>query len=587
MMENKINYIIITFCALVTVSCNDSFLERNPTHDLNDNSFWNSANDLKVYNNGIYNLMGKNADYDFFNGFGENFSRSSNASVVAMETQSDNFCSNSAEYQDYTKIAAGQEVVPTNPIKGGWKWELLRSCNIFLNKYHQANVAEALKKQYAGEVYFVRAWFYLDKVQRFGDVPYVSVSLETNSPELYHARDPRMAVMDSVLRDINKAIEYLPETWAGDHPDRVDKWIALALKSRICLYEATYRKYHNMGNDETYFNEAVDASLQLINSGRFEIYNTGNVHNDYRTLFTSEDLSGNKEVLYARKYNTDLYHRISRYIVQLRTGVTKDLVDDFLCVEADGTAKPIELSTIYADNSIENVFDNRDPRMKQIVMDPREEEKYLKSNDGYPRLSGMSGWESTTGYHFIKYYVWEQNQSLQETHDAPLFRYAEVLLNYAEALAETGKITQADLDKSVNLIRKRAGLPDLTLQPEMDPKYASEGLSPLLVEIRRERRVELCFEQLRYQDLMRWKKGAYLAKKVLGMRFESSDREDPRYANAEDIKTFEVDGKNYIDVFAGSDFGNRLFDENKHYYRPIPVNVISKNPDLKQNPGWN
>lgn len=585
-MKNKIEYIVISLCSLMVFSCNDSFLERNPTHDLNDNSFWSSANDLKVFNNGIYSLMGANGDYNFYNGFGENFSRSSNASVVAMETQSDNFSSNSAEYQKFTRIAAGQETVPNNPVEGGWKWGLLRSCNVFLANYHKAIASETLKNQYAGEVYFVRAWFYLDKVQKFGDVPYISIPLETDSPELYGARNPRMAVMDSVLRDINKAIEYLPEAWSSDHPDRIDKWTALALKSRVCLYEATFRKYHNQGNHEAYFNEAIDAALQLMNSGWFEIYNTGNVHNDYRTLFTSDDLSGNKEILYARKYNQDLYHRISRYIVQLRTGVTKDLVDDFLCIEEDGTAKPVGLSNIYSDNSIESVFDNRDPRMKQIIMDPREEDKYLQSDDGYPRLSGMSGWESTTGYHFIKYYVWEQNQSLQETHDAPLFRYAEVLLNYAEALAETGKITQADLDKSINLIRKRAGLPDLTLEPEMDPKYASEGLSPLIIEIRRERRVELCFEQLRYQDLMRWKKGSYLAKKVLGMRFEESDRNDPRYEKVEDVRTAEIDGKKYIDVFAGSDFGNRTFDENKHYFHPIPVNVISKNSNIKQNVGW-
>ena len=101
-----------------------------------------------------------------------------------------------------------------------------------------------------------------------------------------------------------------------------------------------------------------------------------------------------------------------------------------------------------------------------------------------------------------------------------MLRYAEVLLNLAEAKAELGTITQSDLDRTVNVIRDRAGMPHLTLNPVMDPKYAAEGLSSLIIEIRRERRVVLCFEDTRYQDLMRWKWGKRLANRVLGLRCE-------------------------------------------------------------------
>ena len=242
---------------------------------------------------------------------------------------------------------------------------------------------------------------------------------------------------------------------------------------------------------------------------------------------------------------------------------------------------------LFNDDEYENVLDNRDPRLTQIVLDPRHSKEILYNKDKFifPRVAGMTGWESATGYHVIKYYIAEQDMKGygNETHDAPLLRYAEVLLNLAEAKAELGTITQSDLDRTVNVIRDRAGMPHLTLNPVMDPKYAAEGLSSLIIEIRRERRVELCFEDTRYQDLMRWKWGKRLANRVLGMRFEPSDFDNPRFnpsegkADPERVKLFELNGKHYIDVFAGTDWENRSFDENKHYYHPIPVNVIGKN----------
>lgn len=583
----------IVACAAATLlltACNDSFLDRFPTHDLNDESYWTTANDLKVYNNGIYNEAGNNSDYMFFVGFTNDASLSASAGVAGLETLTDNFASTIGDHQGYTKVAAGQEVVPNDPARGTWKWGFLRRCNVFFANYQKVNASQDIKNKYAGEVYFFRAWFYLDKVQYYGDVPYITKPLTTDSPELYGERMPRCQVMDSVLLDIDKACQYLPDSWDAKHPDRVTKSVALALKSRICLYEGTFRKYHNLGNSEKYLQEAVKASEELM-KGKYSIYNTGNPKSDYRTLFTSADLSDNKEIIFARKYQSGLLvHRTSGYLGSQATGATKDFVDDFLCIEPDGTAKPIALSSVYKDNSIEDVFDNRDPRLAQTVLDPRTRKEIvpLKEYD-FPRLFGMGDWESPTGYHFIKYYETEDDKRgfAQEINDAPIIRYAEVLLNYAEAKTELNSITQDDLDKTINLLRDRVGMPHLTLNPVVDPKYASEGISSLLVEIRRERRVELSFEQTRYQDLMRWKKGAYLAKKVLGMRLEEADRNSDRYKKVNStVKTIEVNGKHYIDVFATSDFGKRVFDEEKHYYHPLPVNVISKNPNLTQNKGW-
>ena len=292
----------------------------------------------------------------------------------------------------------------------------------------------------------------------------------------------------------------------------------------------------------------------------------------------------------------------------MRNGGTKDFVDDFLCVDADGVARPVALSHDYSNDTPEEEFTNRDPRLSQTFLAPGNAAAAALFEDAahakrtFPRIGNMNGWPTLTGYHPIKYYIREQDKKgfNEETHDYPLFRYAEVLLNYAEAKAELGACTQDVLDKTINVLRDRVNMPHLTVNPEMDPKYAGYGISSLLVEIRRERRVELSFEYLRYQDLMRWAWGDKLKERVLGMRLEDSDFADPRYdgaitkggtegAGLNPIFVFKAeDGKQYIDVYENTNYATsrRSFNPNKDYLRPIPISVISKNLDLGQNPGW-
>lgn len=582
-MKNLL-YILIIACFC---SCSKDFLDRNPTTDLNNNTFWNTEADLKSFSNGIYNDAGNNALYTFYLGFTNIPFGSATHAVVPYEVSSDNHASLAAEHIAFARVSAGQNFVATNASDAGWNWGILRKCNIMLRNYTKAQILESIRNNYAGEAYFFRAWFYLDKVQNFGDVPYVSKPLDNTSEELFEARQPRKQVMDSVLRDIDMAINYLPASWST--PGRVNKYVALALKSRLCLYEGTYRKYHNLGDYEKYLNQCVDASALLMSSGKYSLYKTGNTATDYKTLFVTKDLSTNPEVIFSRAYVQGvLTHNMSGYVASQLAGPTRDFVEDFLCLESDGSAKPVALSTAYSNSSMEAEFNNRDPRLKQIVLDPREEQAVFKTQVGYPRLQGMQGNVSPTGYHLIKYY--DYNQMLLSTNqdtDAPLFRYAEVLLNFIEAKAVLGQATKTDLDQSVNLVRRRAGVPDLTMTPVADPKYAALGLDPLIVEIRRERRIELCYEQLRYQDLMRWKMGAQLNKQVLGIRFEPTDRANPKFAAvSSSVKTTTVNGKNYIDVLASSELRNRKFTESKNYLFPIPINVISKNPAIGQNPDW-
>lgn len=592
-MKKIFKYTIYTIGSLLLfTNCNDSFLEREPTNDLNDAKYWKTANDLKVYNNGIYEAAGNNDENVFYLGNGHGGYNSSLYSSMAVESQSDNFASLVSGHASYVKIAAGQETVPDNAERGGWKWDFLRRCNVMLQNYNRANIDLSVKRTYAGEAYFFRSWFYLDKVQMYGNVPLIMKPLDASSPELYAKQTDRKIVMDTVLADIDKAIAYLPETWAADHPDRVTQSTALALKSRICLYEGTFRKYHNIEGADKYLKEAVSAADRLMKKGKYKIYNTGNPTSDYRTLFTSEDLKTNPECIMPRVYATPgLGHRLSGYIVTQSAGATKDFVDDFLCIDPDGTAKPIALSTVFKDDAIEDIFKNRDARLAQTILNPLDAAKIFNATGEYPNLIGMGGtWESTTGYHFIKSYDYADDlRGLNnEINDFPIIRYAEVLLNYAEAKAELGTITLGELDLTINQLRDRAGMPHLELNPPMDPKYSGEGISSLLVEIRRERRIELSFENLRYQDLMRWKKGSNLAKPVLGMRLEDKDKTPGGRYEKVKLSTVTVNGKKYVDAYAGTSYASdkRVFTETKHYWHPIPINVIAKNKELDQNTGW-
>jgi len=210
----------------------------------------------------------------------------------------------------------------------------------------------------------------------------------------------------------------------------------------------------------------------------------------------------------------------------------------------------------------------------------------------YPRLSGMTGGNvSTTGYHIVKFFDRDEKDKGFEQGETPaiMMRYAEALLNYAEAKAELGVISQSDLDMSINLLRDRVNMPHLVLGsvPD-DPRY--EDVSPLITEIRRERRIELFGEGFRYMDLLRWKQGKQLAHPDMGIRWDDAAKQ--RYAGAVVVQSSMIEDpitgemREYVDVAKGTDWANPVFDESKHYLWPIPLRALSQNDNLKQNPGW-
>ncbi|MGA0560656.1 RagB/SusD family nutrient uptake outer membrane protein [Larkinella sp. VNQ87] len=577
--------------AFVFSSCNDEFLERYPLDRITNQTFWNTENDLRVYNNSLYDLA-RNDDnvpilHAHFNGFDSHW-----GSVWFQDEFADNMAPRHARHTFFQQVRSGKHTTPTDPQQFGYKgWNFVRAINVGLANYDKAAVSQAIKDRYIGEARLFRGWFYAEKVQKFGDVPFVEKELNVDSPELYAARTPREEAMNKVLEDLNFASTKLPDSWGdGNAPGRLNRWCALLVKSRVCLFEGTWRKYHGGANATMWLEEAAKSAKELMDKGPYRLYSTGNPKTDYNAFHRVLNLAGNPEVMYWRRYQLGVFTNHVQSYFEYAGGATKSLVEDYLCT--DGL--PITLSPLYkGDAKIEDVFENRDPRLRQTVLHPEDAAFYkyhLADGRPYPRIQGMEGgYLSTTGYHIIKHYnADDMIGKAFDTAESPaiILRFAEALLNYAEAQAELGKITQADLDASINKLRARVAMPNLELgKVPVDPRYTADGVSPLIAEIRRERRVELFMEGFRYNDLKRWKQGKKLLIPTMGIRWDAAAI--ARYPKAT-VQTIvdPVSGQTYIDVYKGTDWANPVFDENKHYLWPIPLNTLAQNPEIKQNPGW-
>ncbi|MCT3896995.1 RagB/SusD family nutrient uptake outer membrane protein [Elizabethkingia anophelis] len=549
--------------ALINMSSckRDELLDRAPQDKLTEDVLFKTENDLKLYVNQFYTSL----PVEFSD----------------QDSQSDNQVPNSIN-----SFLAGTDQVPGSG--GGWStgdWSGIRACNYFLRKNADPQLGQDIKNKYNAEVRFFRAMFYWDKVVRFGDVPIYETDLNETSPELYNPRDSHKKVMDFVLKDLDFAVANLAEPTAEN---RVHKYAALALKSRIALWEGTFRKYHSLGDAEVFLQAAADASLQIINSGKYDIYSTGKPDVDYNNLFIQEDLTKNKENILSRIYITNISTTNYSRGAGNGNGYSKSLIESYLC--KDG--KPISVSPLYAgDDTPENEVKNRDPRYPQTIATPGFIIT-INENGSTTKLErpniGTSA--TSTGYQVIKGRssdVKLQNAN-QDNIDRFIFRYAEVLLNYAEAKAELGQLTQDILDISVNKLRKRVGMPDMSLASlTADPNTPFPGISLPLQEIRRERRVELAGDGYRFKDLLRWRAGELInnPKTIMGMKLTDAYKATyPKDANGKSqVDNVLRDAQGYVRVYPN--ITARAWD-NKMYLYPLPKDQLLLNKNFKQNPGW-
>ena len=560
----KTKYILYIGAAAFALSgCNDSFLEKYP-QSINDGTFWTVPSDLETYTNRFY---------DWLPG-GLNF---------RGDNESDNQVPN-----DISQFFWNQLTTPTESTSwANWSkgaWEPIRITNYFMTHYQTVQGTEADINKYVAETRYFRAYQYAGLMRTFGDIPWIEKDLGTTDAELYGPKLKRWEIMDKIIEDFDYAIQWLPEKPSAG---RIGKDVARHLKARTCLHEATYYKYHaELGWEskaERLLKMAADETDILIKSGKYEIYNTGHPDKDYYDMFVIEDKSGLKESLLTVTYLTDKrQHGTSRTIAEANTGFSKDFIESYLC--SDG--KPIAISDKYqGDATMKEESTNRDPRFKQSVLTGDFPTRVTVANNDSTFITDETKFVDQfcrTGYKTIKFFIptdkaFEPNAN---TYDGIAYRYAETLLINAEAKAELGTITQADLDKTVNVLRDRVGMPHLTINVGFtDPNWPNWGysLTPLLQEIRRERRVELVGEGFRWDDIVRWKAGKLCdnVKTYVGKR-----QPDQNGAYAIVYPNYTNDDYSY-------EAGKSRTWNDKLYLRPIPTGELQRSPSLlPQNPGW-
>ena len=581
----KLKYIALA--GLLGFTACDDVIDLKPLDSFTDESYWTSVDDLRGYANRFYtNLSGPSSSGD---------------------QQSDNRVPSSYDAWLYNEYVVDQA--------GDWSWSNIRNLNFFMARYQRVQGSEADINAQVAVIRFFRALDYFGKIKSYGDVPWYEKDLtDGDEEELFKPRDNRDMILGKVIEDLEFAIQWLPEKNAAAEC-ALHKDAARTQLSRVCLYYGTFKKYHNIStspSSQELLQKAASNALAVMNTGRYEIVQGQDAGCGqksfegyplyYQNQFVQEDLSANKEAIMYRKYvDGTLMHGTGR---NQGVGFSKDFAESFLC--KDG--KPIGVSELYqGDETLDQEMINRDPRMYNIIdnvhrpytvqADGTIETTFSKydKNSSAPNVSASG---SVTGYANVKFSSADPTQWVANatTYDWFVYRYAEVLLNYAEAKYELGEMSQDVLDKTINLLRDRVEMPHLTMNVGFtDPNWPDYGydVDPLLQEIRRERRIELVAEGFRYDDIIRWK-GVKLyenPKTVLGIRVTDkviSLYDEGTFGGDKGRALVEYEGKTYIRPYSKdlNDAGRKWAADDKRFLKPISKNVMLINPAITQNPGW-
>ena len=569
--NSKIQLVVLVLTmAGLSFSCSD-FLDTPPKDIFTDDNFWTSENNVRTFSW---------LNYDTFYGYGNN-----------AGTTADFYFHNSSNFDDNLSMNVFTTFSTTaNATNSNWNeyYTLIRRCNLMLERVPTVPMDETKKNHFIGVAKFFRAFTYFRLAQQFGDVPYTDAYLNQNDVNVYKPALSRSEVINNVIKDLEEATTLL--LTIDDKNVTVNKFTAYALLSRVCLYEGTHRKYNLSQPANEYLQKAKDASLAVMNNAAYKL------NPDWKSLYNSVELLGNTEVILAKRYIRGvLGNSIQAYTntSTVQSGLTKFAAESYTTINGLPIKQVGGNGQYLGDNTITNVFANRDPRFAKAFGNV----DYAYSD------KPLNGLTSITGYVFQLFnnpatVGTEVTTIGQNQIDTPLFTLSEVYLNYAEACAELGMITNADLDLSINKVRARAGIATLTTNGTNalaggiqidDPQRVSSleqisgVVSPIIWEIRRERRIEfMSWTTMRKADIYRWKKGDYLDSTsnpdvLLGARIPS--------LIGTNSKT-KVNADGYVIPYTVS----RTFISPKHYLTAIPTNDISlylvEGVELKQNPGW-
>lgn len=599
-MKNNIIALILSASVLV-VSCD---LAEQPKAKAGRDMIFGSETGLLTYTNGFYEYL---PDYD--NAHKQN---------ITMDNAAKN-ATGTYEVGAYT----------TNT-STSWSWSSIRNVNYFLKYNTSSNVSEPIRNNYSGIARLFRAYLYFNKLVQYGAVPWIDIPLEPDSPELYKTQDSRDVIISKMIEDLDFAAANITEDKITPNSNRVNRWTALFFKSRVCLFEASFRKYHATGSKfgkeylkdckitaEELYRQAADAAQEIIEKGPYRLY-TGtpyaNGRGSYRELFISDN-AVSQEVMLSLALDPVLqlgeanwYYNSSTYGPHLC--MTHAFAKTYL--NLDGTPYNDKKGDTYKTFAEET--SGRDYRLNQTI---RAADYTCKDKEGVfvPTPANMTG-HSLTGYQFTKYVMDDISFDGGRTNynDVPIARYAEVLLNYAEAKAELGTLTDTDWEKTIGALRGRAGITGgldkkpTTADPYMMSIYTGVT-DPVILEVRREREIELILEGLRLNDLKRWAcgklwetaawDGIYIPalNTPLDLNGDGTNdvfvTEDSKYSGPyKSIAMYTGANLKVVKLADDTKGGYRLnyeisrvWNDNMYIY-PIPEIVIQKNPNLKQNPGW-
>jgi hypothetical protein len=611
--KKYIVYIVSLFFLLAgTVGCSD-FLDKYPLDKQTEETAFTSYENFKTYAWGCYG---------FFRGF-DGYTNTYDIESSWDEQYSDNMIY-AGSSQISSAYAFQLKTIPTTSTRWTRTFEYLRKVNIMLRNIDNSSMTQSDKDHWRSVGYFFRALYHFDLMKWYGNIPWVDhVVTDSDSETLYGPRISRTIVAQNIVDDLKWAETHIKIT--GDGSNTINKQVVRALLSRVALYEGTWEKYHSIGDGVTFLDECVRVSAALI-------ADQSSILSNYNEKYNSEQLAGKAGILLCKEYATDIAgHSIGRVT---RTNAwnynaTKDAIDSYLC--SDG--RPISTSTVYdGDRSMYNQFRNRDRRLYFTVMPPYRvtvgpstawvhtanagDREYIDLMASIPGngatekrlpaqqfagnyvavsphiqgvdLGGHAAVCNKMGFYFWKYYnIHQVNQALRvDTEDFPLFTVEEVMLNYAEAACERGQFTQAVADVTINKLRPRANLPNMNVSA-IDAAFDTDRdqtVSPLLWEVRRERRVELMGDGFRFDDLKRWKKGEYINKEnvYLGVYIKRSDFNNPSLTAIKALKKGDASDEGYTWWFESPP---GWLEE--YYLEPLPTNETALNPNLlPDNPGW-
>ncbi|MCL3780942.1 RagB/SusD family nutrient uptake outer membrane protein [Prolixibacteraceae bacterium JC049] len=553
----KLIYILLG--ALLFVSCEDE-LNLSSKTNLSDSTFWLTVSDFEKAANNFYGSIGgvgsysdENSDLSYGNGT--------------------------------NTVSAGTFLAPESDNTWNGNYSTIRGTNTFLEKAEAATIKDDIKR-YVAEVKWFRALAYYRLVERFGDVPLITKALDLNSEELYGSRSPRTQVIDFVLSELETAAADLPKQsqLSANEIGRITQGAAYALKARVALFEGTWSKYHNGDKADERLQKAIDAAKKVMDSNEYGMFvYAANPEHSYRYQAIEEG-NDSKEQIVARRYHSEdgPGHAIQHWIAHGGSyDPTKKLADMYLCT--DGL--PISKSDLFKGrDKMTTEFENRDPRMWNTIAKPGVHMKTRDDHDGakakYPDKGQHQGLYFPYKYcsEFVPGYSWGKSEFFYR-----LIRYPEVLLIYAEAIFEkNGSITDEQLEESVNVIRGRVNMPDLT------NAFVTSNSLDMKTEIRRERSIELALEGFRLHDLRRWKTAEVeLAQPIKGVKYTGTEFEtvtDDAGARRYDT-AYKLDADGFI-IVDRADNRKWAAGNDKLYLFPLPTKQLLLNENLKQNPGW-